>query len=45
VDRRDGCFAVPQRPGLGVRLNHDECAKHPRTGGRIKLFEAGWEKR
>jgi galactonate dehydratase len=45
VDRRDGCFAVPQRPGLGVRLNHEMCAKHPRTGGRIKLFEAGWEKR
>src|SRR6185295_8864382 len=45
VDRRDGCFAAPTRPGLGVRLNHDECAKHPRTGGRIKLFEAGWEKR
>ena len=45
VDRRDGCFAAPQRPGLGLRLNHDECARHPRTGGRIKLFEAGWEQR
>jgi len=39
------CFALPDRPGLGVRLNHDVCAAHPPTGGRIKLFEAGWEKR
>lgn len=45
VDRADGCFAAPERPGLGVRLNHDACAKHPRTGGRIKLFEHGWERR
>ena len=25
----DGCFALPDRPGLGVRLNHDACAAHP----------------
>jgi galactonate dehydratase len=41
----DGCFALPERPGLGVTLNADACAKHPSTGGRLKLFEAGWEKR
>jgi len=41
----DGCFALPTRPGLGVRLNHGACAAHPRTGGRIRLFEAGWERR
>jgi galactonate dehydratase len=41
----DGCFVAPSRPGLGLRLDHDVCAKHPRTGGRIKLFEKGWEKR
>ena len=45
VDRADGCFAVPERPGLGVRLKHDVCALHPRTGGRIRLFEEGWESR
>ena len=45
VDPADGCFALPNRPGLGVRLNHDVCAEHPRTGGRLKLFEAGWERR
>jgi galactonate dehydratase len=41
----DGCFGLPDRPGLGLKLNHDLCARHPRTGGRIKLFEEGWEKR
>jgi galactonate dehydratase len=45
VDTADGCFAVPERPGLGVALNHDVCAAHPRTGGRINLFKAGWERR
>jgi galactonate dehydratase len=41
----DGCFVAPDRPGLGLKLNHDVCAKHPSTGGRIKLFEKGWERR
>jgi galactonate dehydratase len=45
VSREDGCFALPDRPGLGVTLNHAACAAHPRTGGRIRLFEAGWERR
>lgn len=45
VDPADGCFAVPERPGLGLRLNHEACAAHPRTGGRIRLFEQGWERR
>jgi galactonate dehydratase len=41
----DGCFGLPDRPGLGVSLNHEACAAHPRTGGRLKLFEKGWERR
>jgi galactonate dehydratase len=45
VDPADGCFLAPQRPGLGLKLNHEVCAKHPRSGGRIKLFEEGWERR
>ena len=45
VDEADGCFAVPERSGLGLRLNHEACARHPRTGGRIRLFEDGWERR
>jgi galactonate dehydratase len=41
----DGCFGLPERPGLGLRLNHEACRAHPRTGGTLKLFEPGWEKR
>jgi galactonate dehydratase len=45
VVEADGCFALPQRPGLGLSLRHDVCASHPRTGGQIRLFEEGWEQR
>jgi galactonate dehydratase len=45
VDPADGCFAVPDRPGLGVRLDHDACARHPRTSARLRLFTPGWQKR
>lgn len=45
IDPLDGCFAVPTRAGLGVTLNRAECEKHPRTGGRLALFNEGWEKR
>ena len=45
VDPSDGCFTVPDRPGLGLRLDHDACAEHPRTGGRLQIFEEGWERR
>jgi galactonate dehydratase len=45
VDPVDGCFAVPERPGLGLRLDHDACARHPRTGARLQLFVEGWQKR
>jgi galactonate dehydratase len=45
VDAADGCFALPSRPGLGVRLDHDACARHPRTGARLNLFEDGWQRR
>ena len=45
IDPADGCFTIPTKPGLGLSLNHKACGAHPRTGGRIKLFEEGWEKR
>ncbi|HJZ74318.1 MAG TPA: mandelate racemase/muconate lactonizing enzyme family protein [Vicinamibacterales bacterium] len=45
VSAEDGCFGVPDRPGLGVALNADACRAHPRSGGRIRLFEPGWERR
>ena len=40
-----GAFEVPDRPGLGLALNHEACAEHPATGGTIMLFEEGWERR
>lgn len=45
VDPADGCFSLPTGPGLGVRLDHDACAEHPRTHAGIFLFSEGWERR
>jgi galactonate dehydratase len=45
LDAVDGCFTVPTKPGLGIRLNHDACAEHPRTHTGIFLFSEGWERR
>lgn len=45
VDRDTGGFAVPQAPGLGVRLDREACAAHPRSMGRLPLFDEGWERR
>jgi galactonate dehydratase len=45
VNPKDGCFDLPTAPGLGVTLDRAVCAEHPRTGGRLALYEAGWEKR
>jgi galactonate dehydratase len=43
IDPVDGCFPVPTAAGLGVRLDHDACAEHPRTHAGIFLFSDGWE--
>lgn len=45
VDRVDGCFALPQRPGLGLKLNLDACDAMPRTRAHFDLFQPGWERR
>jgi galactonate dehydratase len=45
IDPVDGCFPLPTAPGLGVRLDHDACAEHPRTHAGIFLFDDGWERR
>ena len=41
----DGYFGLPKGPGLGVTLREDFVAEHPRTGGRLNLFEEDWHKR
>jgi galactonate dehydratase len=45
IDPVDGCFPLPTEPGLGVRLDHGACARHPRTHAGIFLFSDGWEQR
>jgi len=45
IDPLDGCFPAPDAPGLGIRLDHEACAEHPRTHTGIFLFSDGWERR
>jgi galactonate dehydratase len=45
VDPRDGCFARPTRPGLGVSLDRAVAAAHPRTYAHFNLVAPGWERR
>jgi galactonate dehydratase len=41
----DGCFPVPTAPGLGVRVNWDAVAEHPREDVHFDLGAADWHKR
>jgi len=41
----DGCFPVPTAPGLGVRVNWDALADHPREDVHFDLGAADWHKR
>lgn len=40
-----GSFTVPTASGLGLQIDREVCARHPRTGGRLDLFASGWERR
>jgi galactonate dehydratase len=42
---RDGCFALPDKPGLGVDLDEAVIAAHPPREGFMDFWKAGWEKR
>lgn len=41
----DGYFTLPDTPGLGVELNHEALAHHPRVPVDFNLFAEGWERR
>jgi len=41
----DGCFALPTEPGLGVTIDWDAVAEHPRQTIHFDLFVAGWQRR
>jgi galactonate dehydratase len=41
----DGYFSLPEGPGLGVILNEDFIAAHPREHIHFDLYEEDWHKR
>lgn len=41
----DGYFPLPQGPGLGISLDHEKLAEHPRKPVNFNLFSSGWERR
>jgi galactonate dehydratase len=41
----DGYFSLPEGPGLGVELNEDFIAEHPRQGKHFNLFDDDWQMR
>jgi galactonate dehydratase len=41
----NGCFSVPEAPGLGVDLNEAVIHAHPPMEGFMDFWKAGWEKR
>ena len=43
VDRADGCFPLPQGPGLGIKLNEDFIAAHSRKDVFFDLFSKDWQ--
>jgi galactonate dehydratase len=45
VDPRDGCFALPSGPGLGVELNEEAIAEHPFSERDFNLWDQDWHRR
>jgi galactonate dehydratase len=41
----DGSFALPSGPGLGVELDEEAVARHPRRDTRFDLYESDWHLR
>jgi len=41
----DGYFALPEGPGLGLKLNEDVIAAHPQRDVHFNLFADDWHKR
>jgi galactonate dehydratase len=39
----DGYFELPQAPGLGVTLDHDVLAAHPRRDVHFNLWADDWQ--
>jgi galactonate dehydratase len=41
----DGCFPIPTDPGLGVTVDWDAVAEHPREPVNFNLFAEDWHRR
>jgi galactonate dehydratase len=41
----DGYFTLPDAPGLGIQLNREALAGHPRRQTYFNLFQEGWQYR
>ena len=41
----DGYFSLPERPGLGLAINEEFIAEHPRGDIHFSLYEEDWHKR
>jgi galactonate dehydratase len=41
----DGCFPVPTAPGLGVTVDWDAAAEHPREAVAFNLYAEDWHRR
>ena len=41
----DGYFSLPERPGLGLKLNLDMARAHPKQEVHFNLYAGGWQKR
>jgi galactonate dehydratase len=41
----DGAFPLPSGPGLGVTVDWDAAAEHPRQDVHFDLFREGWQRR
>lgn len=42
---KDGYFSLPEGPGLGVTINEDFIAEHPRKQIHFDLYQEDWHKR
>jgi galactonate dehydratase len=42
---QNGCFAVPQKPGLGIELDEEAIRAHPPREGFFNLWDPQWHKR
>jgi galactonate dehydratase len=41
----DGCFPLPEKPGLGIELNEDVIKAHPYQEKFFNMWEEDWHKR